>query len=500
MIENQVVIIGAGISGLKAASELYKRGVKSCTILEARDRVGGRLHTVSGYQNRRYDLGASWHHDTLVNGLFLEELNLSDDQRASFVFDDDSLVIFDAEKGRVDQDPGMVLEILLEELLNYSELHFFEDLGVQDLNYFQMVVKYLYERRGLLTDDQMRYLPQVARCMELWHGIDWKSQSSKCLEIAHQGRNALVLNYDKIVHRIASEIPEGWLQISTEVKEVRDDGKNVFVTTSKGETISCEYVIVTVPQSILAHSLQPEPRVGRIEFVPPLNAKIENAFQKTHYGALGKVVFEFDECCWSTQRSHILSLGKSSSNLSKKVRAAQDVTLLMKELDADTKYEFQSGDSWDFPLLFVNMAKLTDVPSFVMLMPNPLTKYIESIRDKDKLLEFFQPVLENLLKTLGCTEPIIKDFEDKLVTPNKKTPVLKNILTTSWTVDDYALGSYSSCEPGDDPMDLVLALSDNQTSRVRFAGEHTIMDGAGCVYGAWQSGKREASFIADKLA
>ncbi|CAR22620.1 polyamine oxidase [Lachancea thermotolerans CBS 6340] len=500
MIENQVVIIGAGIAGLKAASELYKRGFKSCTILEARDRIGGRLHTVTGYQNRRYDLGASWHHDTLVNGLFLEELNLPEDQRASFVFDDDSMVVFDAEKGRVDQDPEMVLEILLEELVKYSQLHFFEDLSAQDLNYFQMVVKYLYERRGLLTNDQIRFLPQVARFMELWHGIDWKSQSSKCLEIAHQGRNALVLNYDKIVRRIASEIPESWLQLSTEVKEVRNDGKNVLVTIDKGETISCKYVIVTVPQSILAHSLQPEPRVGKIEFIPPLNVNIQDAFKKTHYGALGKVVFEFDDCCWSTERSRILSLGKSSSNLSQRVREARDLSLLVEELDANTKYQFERGDSWNFPLLFVNMVKHTGIPSFVMLMANPLTKYIESMNDKGKIFEFFTPVLENLLKTLGCAEPIVKDFENKLVKSNKKAPILKNIVTTNWTRDDYALGAYSACEPGDDPMDLVLALTENQTSLVRFAGEHTIMDGAGCVYGAWQSGKREADFIADKLA
>src|SRR3984893_12257120 len=39
-----VVIIGAGVSGLAAASELRKSGL-SCVILEARDHVGGRAWT-----------------------------------------------------------------------------------------------------------------------------------------------------------------------------------------------------------------------------------------------------------------------------------------------------------------------------------------------------------------------------------------------------------------------------------------------------------------------
>ena len=40
-----VAIIGAGVSGLAAASELHQRGL-DIAVLEARDRVGGRIHTV----------------------------------------------------------------------------------------------------------------------------------------------------------------------------------------------------------------------------------------------------------------------------------------------------------------------------------------------------------------------------------------------------------------------------------------------------------------------
>lgn len=42
-----VIVIGAGIAGLSAANELVKQG-KKVVILEARERLGGRIHTLYG--------------------------------------------------------------------------------------------------------------------------------------------------------------------------------------------------------------------------------------------------------------------------------------------------------------------------------------------------------------------------------------------------------------------------------------------------------------------
>lgn len=41
-INVNVAIVGAGISGLSAAWELYKLGIESLIVLEASSRVGGR--------------------------------------------------------------------------------------------------------------------------------------------------------------------------------------------------------------------------------------------------------------------------------------------------------------------------------------------------------------------------------------------------------------------------------------------------------------------------
>lgn len=42
----RIVIVGAGSSGIAAASKLLENGFQNVLILEAEDRIGGRVHTV----------------------------------------------------------------------------------------------------------------------------------------------------------------------------------------------------------------------------------------------------------------------------------------------------------------------------------------------------------------------------------------------------------------------------------------------------------------------
>jgi len=59
-----VIILGAGLSGLTAADQLTQAGL-SCLVLEARDRVGGRTWSTSLSNGKGIvDIGASWLNDT----------------------------------------------------------------------------------------------------------------------------------------------------------------------------------------------------------------------------------------------------------------------------------------------------------------------------------------------------------------------------------------------------------------------------------------------------
>ncbi len=62
MTPERVVVVGAWIAGLTVANALTHTGVES-VVLEARDRAGGRLHTVD-LAGSTVDLGGSWIHHT----------------------------------------------------------------------------------------------------------------------------------------------------------------------------------------------------------------------------------------------------------------------------------------------------------------------------------------------------------------------------------------------------------------------------------------------------
>src|SRR3954454_13734453 len=64
--EVDVAIIGAGAAGLGAARTLENSGL-SIIVLEARDRLGGRAHTVQAAPDITFDLGCGWLHSADKN-------------------------------------------------------------------------------------------------------------------------------------------------------------------------------------------------------------------------------------------------------------------------------------------------------------------------------------------------------------------------------------------------------------------------------------------------
>ena len=98
---HDVVIIGAGLSGLAAADALIKAGL-SVRVVEARNRVGGRILTTSDGA-RAFDMGPAWiwPHDRRMLRL-IDDLGLSvGDQYAS------GRLVFEAADGALRRDIEM---------------------------------------------------------------------------------------------------------------------------------------------------------------------------------------------------------------------------------------------------------------------------------------------------------------------------------------------------------------------------------------------------------
>jgi monoamine oxidase len=71
-----IIIIGAGLSGLLTAYRLKKEGIPF-KVLEARDRIGGRINTIYGTDETPVEMGATWfnsQHQHLIK--LLEELGI----------------------------------------------------------------------------------------------------------------------------------------------------------------------------------------------------------------------------------------------------------------------------------------------------------------------------------------------------------------------------------------------------------------------------------------
>ncbi|EDW79266.1 uncharacterized protein Dwil_GK19151 [Drosophila willistoni] len=75
----RIVIVGAGASGIAAATRLLEKGFRNVLLLEAESRVGGRIQTLP-FADNVVDLGAQWCHGEQDNAVYslVKNTNLTD--------------------------------------------------------------------------------------------------------------------------------------------------------------------------------------------------------------------------------------------------------------------------------------------------------------------------------------------------------------------------------------------------------------------------------------
>ncbi|KAK9454008.1 amine oxidase [Dipodascopsis uninucleata] len=434
---SDVIVVGSGISGISAAADLITKGL-SVTVLEAKDRTGGRLLTDRTSGSAPYEFGAGWIHDSLDNPL----VQIAIDNGATLHYDDTNFTLYDAE-GPI--DPSKQVSQAMAEFNQFVNIYYSNNKDSPDVPLETMAKKFV-ATHPFLTDEQKKAVFSVLRIPQLGNGNDWSDVSTKFMpQGPGKGRDLILVGgYDKVYQAIKKPVSDESILLNTAVKVIDStDPSKVIVTTEDGQIFTAKYVVVTVPITVLKNN--------DIEFKPALPSEITGALSKAIAAKLGKMYLEFDEIFWPETLTKAMYVGKVAGPF--------------------------SNDEF-YPLLVSNWYLYNGqkkYPGLAILTPPPLTNVLEA--DSSLVFETLKPLLE-ALRT------------DK----SKPVPVPTKVTTSKWSVDPYFKGTISSFPLGSSRSDLT-PLLENGLDRVRFAGEHTTSRGPTQAYGAYLSGKREAEYI-----
>jgi monoamine oxidase len=241
-----VAIIGAGAAGLGAAHALKDSGL-SVIVLEARDRVGGRAHTILAAPGIVFDLGCGWLHSANKNSFveIAKQLN------------------FEIDKTRPP----------------WREQSFDTGFPLSEREDFIAALDAFYDRaeeaaqRG--GDDAAdKYLEPGNRWNPMIHAISTFVNGCELDQVSIQDMAAyedteinwrVRRGYGALMTAYGAPCP---LALNTEVTLIDHSGPRVRIETSRG-TLSAGKVIVTVPTNLIADEA--------IRFHPALPAKVDAA-------------------------------------------------------------------------------------------------------------------------------------------------------------------------------------------------------------------------------
>jgi len=277
-----VIVIGAGIAGLAAANELDSKGF-DVVILEAKDRIGGRMWSSDTWQGPTVDLGASWIHGIENNPIT------------------DLAIKYGIETVVMDLNPS--------ELYDYEGNWFGDEQQAQawamlgDFQEFIMLENERRERDASIQDALNSFISQESLSMEEQEALSVPVYSSIELKYNAPASELSLFWWDIGKSYAGDEVifPEGYEQITDGladgldiklehvVTKIEYDENGVNVLTNQGN-FEGKYVICTVPLGVL--------KQGDIEFVPSLPQSKQNAIDKLGMGLMNKIYFLFPQVFW----------------------------------------------------------------------------------------------------------------------------------------------------------------------------------------------------------
>jgi monoamine oxidase len=433
----EVIVIGAGMAGLAVARELGEAGLR-VIVLEARDRVGGRIWTVHLVRPEMpIELGAEFIHGR-PPGIWkiVREAGIPAHELEG--------VRWRAEQGKL--HPGGRMFWAMDQIFKRM------DPGAPDQSFHHFL------------EHSCRDCPEQARVwarafVSGFHAADPENISVHSLiegmradaEIEGDRAFRLVPGYDALVRHLHSALDPQRVRVclNTPVQTVHWRKGFLEVAAANGELFAGNVGVVTVPLGVLKAAVGTP---GAIEFQPELSAK-KAAHDKLEMGPVIRITLRFRERFWESIRGE---KGRSLGNMS---------------------FLF-SQDEW-FPTWWTTMPRKSSL----------LTGWAASARARRLAGQGKGFIVEQALSALTRLLQVRRSELDSL---------LESAHTHDWENDPWSRGAYSYVRVGGDGAEAALAAPIDGT--LFFAGEATDFSGHnGTVHGALASAQRAAAELLAKF-
>ena len=290
---HDAVVIGAGPAGLLAAATLQEAG-RDVLVLEARDRIGGRAHSVPLSDGTAAERGAEMiHGPTVVTWEFIARFGL----RTHYIETTrQSTPFFRGGEWLFDSDPvGEEAHARLDDLLTTPNS---DAVSLRDALVAGGLSGALLEAAEMMLSGTAAIPPEelsARNASEIWHLEDSLRDPIGGVSRPGNPNFMLVDGYGRLWQELSRPIADG-IRISTPVKAI-DWSSDGVVVSAGGREFKARTAILTLPVGVL--------QSGIVQFRPGLPERKQAAIQGIRSGGLIKVIAEFRRPWWEDVLGHV---------------------------------------------------------------------------------------------------------------------------------------------------------------------------------------------------